>query len=298
MTSHTRYLDHIVGENSPHAPYVEEARLVGTYDIGLAKVNDNPGGHYPDPPVNDIAIQLMTKGNSKAQIDLGCGAFNGRLQKGSFVVSPANTATDYCIDDAFSLYLVSIPYEMFEKTQELIGDSNEFNLDSLYTQAHRDPLVEHLVHRMVDEAGSCSLGNELFVDHAAHILVANIFSMAGRIRKKKRETKALSDAHLDRVRRLIDEKLADKLTLSELADAVDYDVFQFTRAFSIAVGQTPYQYLLGSRMARARDLLAQTSIGLGAVAKRCGFSSQSHFTSAFSKHVGVPPGVYRNEMQS
>ena len=52
------------------------------------------------------------------------------------------------------------------------------------------------------------------------------------------------------------------------------------------------EYLLAWRMAVAKDLLRPDEIGLAEVAERVGYGSASTFSTAFSRHVGVPPGRF------
>ena len=49
------------------------------------------------------------------------------------------------------------------------------------------------------------------------------------------------------------------------------------------------EYLLGWRMALAKDLLRRDSSGIARVAERVGYSSASTFSVAFARHVGMPP---------
>jgi AraC-like DNA-binding protein len=52
------------------------------------------------------------------------------------------------------------------------------------------------------------------------------------------------------------------------------------------------EYLLSWRMALAKDLLRSRGVALAEVAERVGYGSASTFSTAFSKHVGQPPGRY------
>jgi AraC-like DNA-binding protein len=62
--------------------------------------------------------------------------------------------------------------------------------------------------------------------------------------------------------------------------------------FTVAVGHAPMEYLLTWRMAVAKDLLRGGELALATVAERVGYSSASTFSTAFSRHVGQPPGRY------
>jgi AraC-like DNA-binding protein len=45
-------------------------------------------------------------------------------------------------------------------------------------------------------------------------------------------------------------------------------------------------------MAVAKDLLRRHDLGIAEVAERIGYSAASTFSTAFSRHVGVPPSRY------
>ena len=48
-------------------------------------------------------------------------------------------------------------------------------------------------------------------------------------------------------------------------------------------------------MAVAKDVLRREDVGLAEVAERVGYGSASTFSTAFSRHVGRPPGRYARE---
>jgi AraC-like DNA-binding protein len=50
------------------------------------------------------------------------------------------------------------------------------------------------------------------------------------------------------------------------------------------------EYLLAWRTTVAKDLLRRSDLALAEVAERVGYSSASTFSTAFSRHVGQPPG--------
>jgi AraC-like DNA-binding protein len=52
------------------------------------------------------------------------------------------------------------------------------------------------------------------------------------------------------------------------------------------------EYLLGWRMALAKDIFRQERTGVAQVAERVGYSSASTFSVAFARHVGMPPILY------
>ena len=66
----------------------------------------------------------------------------------------------------------------------------------------------------------------------------------------------------------------------------------FFERFRDAVGVAPMEYLLGSRVALAKDLLRRKDITVAEVAEQVGDSSASTFSVAFTRQVGLPPTRY------
>ena len=104
---------------------------------------------------------------------------------------------------------------------------------------------------------------------------------------------ALSDGDLRRVRALVEERLAERLTLSDLAAAVGLPPHRLSRAFRRTTGQPLWSYLLERRVARAEALLGDHTLPLASVALLAGFSSQAHLTTVFRLAKGVTPGAWR-----
>jgi AraC-like DNA-binding protein len=55
------------------------------------------------------------------------------------------------------------------------------------------------------------------------------------------------------------------------------------------------EYLVAWRMAVAKGLLRRRDLALTEVAEHVGYGSASTFSTAFSRHVGRPPGRYARE---
>ncbi len=99
----------------------------------------------------------------------------------------------------------------------------------------------------------------------------------------KRLAAAFRHMHGDPARGWTVEQLARKSALSRSA---------FFDRFSRAVGMPPMEYLLSWRMALAKQLLRRDELAIAEVAERVGYGSASTFSTAFSRHVGQPPGKF------
>jgi AraC family transcriptional regulator len=97
---------------------------------------------------------------------------------------------------------------------------------------------------------------------------------------------------------MIEERLDEGLTVGDLAREIGTSASFLTRAFSAFAGQSPYDYIVSRRIARARALLATTRRPLTDIALSCGFSSQSHMTSALTTRLGLTPTALRRSLLS
>ena len=97
---------------------------------------------------------------------------------------------------------------------------------------------------------------------------------------------------VDRVKVLLASDLARRWTLADIAAEIGHSPVYLTQVFQQVEGLPLYRYQLRMRLARALDLLGQyddlTALGLD-----LGFSSHSHFTSAFSQAYGRSPSEFR-----
>ncbi|MBY0581662.1 MAG: AraC family transcriptional regulator [Sphingomonas sp.] len=103
---------------------------------------------------------------------------------------------------------------------------------------------------------------------------------------------------LRRIDAYIEANLERNIHLSDLAALTGLSVFHFSRVFKLATGSTPYHYVSERRIGYSCRLLAAGDLDMVNVAAACGFASQSHFTSAFSKAMGISPGRYRRNLRS
>lgn len=90
---------------------------------------------------------------------------------------------------------------------------------------------------------------------------------------------------------LMRERLADALTLDELAEYAGLDKFHLCRAFRAQVGMPPHAYLTQLRVLHARELLA-AGVKPKDIAPRVGLYDQSQLNRHFRRTVGMTPGQF------
>ena len=149
-----------------------------------------------------------------------------------------------------------------------------------------------LVRLVGEEAGAANAGREVVLGRLVEILMIEAL----------RASRA-KDAQPGLLRGLADGRVAEALrqmhgdperpwTVAALAGEAGMSRSALFERFTRTVGLRPMEYLLAWRMAVAKDLLRSKGIGLEEVARRVGYGSASTFSTAFSRHVGQPPGRY------
>lgn len=92
----------------------------------------------------------------------------------------------------------------------------------------------------------------------------------------------------------IEDRLAEKLTLEEIAAQAMFSPWQFHRMFTIMVGMPVMAYVRARRMTKAAQELMHTGRRVIEIAQDAGYESQQAFTRAFVKAFGITPGACRH----
>ncbi len=88
---------------------------------------------------------------------------------------------------------------------------------------------------------------------------------------------------------LMEANIEEPMSLDELSRHVGLSRRQLERLFQKHVRCVPTRYYLELRLARARQLLLQTTKPIVDIAFACGFVSAPHFSKCYRDRYGVPP---------
>ncbi|MEM8655204.1 MAG: AraC family transcriptional regulator [Pseudomonadota bacterium] len=275
--------------------YIQHSAILGTRKIGVFEVANNPAGAYPDPPLSEFSLQIATAGLAPAEFDLGVRPFQAVFNRGVALVAPPETNCKYVLDEIFSLMNLGLPVPLFEEAMQAFNDAHKPDLEKLHSMTFRDPRIERMASDILRLSRTGRGTDALAVDHAAFGIVGLLVDKAGKVTRRPGTPTPLSDAEFARVVDLMQDRIEDGATLTELARLSGRDVYQFSRAFRLRAGAPPYKYLVWLRIDRARGMLEATDMPLVEIAYACGFSSQAHMTTVFKKTLGVTPGVLRDK---
>jgi len=149
-----------------------------------------------------------------------------------------------------------------------------------------------LVQLVRDESRETRLAREVVLARLLEVLFIEALRSSAGSAASPGLLRGLADARLAAALRKMHENPAHAWTIAQLANEAALSRSAFFDRFSRAVGISPMEYLLAWRMALAKNMLRRKDSTVAEIADRVGYSSQSTFTVAFTRHVGVPPTRY------
>src|SRR6516165_11952741 len=134
----------------------------------------------------------------------------------------------------------------------------------------------------------------LFLDSIEQAIAAALVdAYAGQSRSVRPLRGGLGPARLRMVKDLVHAKIEEELTLVEMAQSVELSPAHFSRMFRKSTGETPHQFVLRTRIERAKEMLREAEMRVLDVAVACGFKTQQHFARVFRRISGASPTQYR-----
>jgi AraC family transcriptional regulator len=145
------------------------------------------------------------------------------------------------------------------------------------------------------EAGSPT--GKIFGESAATMLAARLLQQYSvRTPKLASDEDGLSSYTLRQVLDYIRSHLSQDLSIIDLAGVAGMSPYYFLRLFKKSMHFTPRQYIIQTRIDRAKELLRSRELSIADIALECGFTSQSHFTNVFRQSIGIAPRAYQRSL--
>lgn len=154
------------------------------------------------------------------------------------------------------------------------------------------PRLTQLIGLLGDEAARDDIGRELILERLIEILLIEALRTGPHHDAEPGLLRGLTDPRTAAALRAMHETIDRDWTVPQLAELAGMSRSAFFTRFTRMVGRRPMEYLVGWRMTVARNLLRESSLSLDEVAQRIGYGSASTFSTAFSRHTGMPPGLF------
>ena len=109
-----------------------------------------------------------------------------------------------------------------------------------------------------------------------------------------REEQIAKNDYAGKAKEFIDKNF-HKITVENVASFVGLDRKYLRLLFVKRYGIPPMDYIMRKRLERAKELLKQTTAGIGVIASSVGYDDALGFSRIFKKHEGVSPKEYREQ---
>ena len=263
--------------------------------------------HLPPSESGELCLQqhsISIMLGNEYQIDwrlAGGKLHSSTMRKGEIGLTPKGIPTQARWYQDVEFLLISLDSSVFKQLEDdkidcdVPGwDAQSDRIEIIPQRGLPDAQIFHLGMALKAElAGGC-LAGKIYADSIAIALATHIIKNHSTLKQVTLESEDnLSERQLKQIIGYVQENLASNLTLPELARLVQMNSYSFCRWFKRSMGVTPHQYVIQSRIDRAKFLLTHTKLTIAEIALDVGCSSQSNFTVLFRKQVGITPKVYR-----
>jgi AraC family transcriptional regulator len=214
---------------------------------------------------------------------------------GAVSVVPAGTGHSWSTRGPIAFTHLYFDPELIHRAVVEAYDRNPTKIHLADALGSAEPLLSHLVGSLREEAAGAE-PLQLLLDSLFDAFLLTLLRRCSNLDQvSARAPCALAPRRLKRVLDCMEARLAEPITLDDLADSAGMSRFHFSRVFRAETGVPPYAYLLHRRAERAKTLLRETHASLPEVMERTGFSSPTRFAANFRRATGRSPAQYRRE---
>ncbi|MEO0839028.1 MAG: AraC family transcriptional regulator [Cyanobacteria bacterium J06643_5] len=216
--------------------------------------------------------------------------------KGDIAIIPANQGFPKTkIDREVPLVELFVDPKLITRTACVLNSIDDIELVPQWQI--RDPLIENMGLALKTELELNGVDSKFYADSMATALSMHLLSRySSRKPQIKQYTGGLSNYKLKEVIDYIQENLDKKLTQIELSNLLCMSPHYFATLFKQSMGMTPYQYVMKSRIEKAKQLLLKRKLTIVEICGEVGFQNQSHFTRVFRQYTNVTPKKFREEI--
>jgi len=200
--------------------------------------------------------------------------------------------------DVMSFRFSPVHLSQFVKTQQPAGRLSDNVLHFKHPSSFSKILslcsrTRQVLETLLNHNYSGSLENIFINAQTQMLLLYSLECMLGEKDVEAFQCKFLAnDADREKInlaREILLEHIGEPLTIRELSRKVAINECYLKKGFKELFGTTIFDFYQGQRMEHARYLLYEKGLSVTDVSVMLGYSSISHFSTAFKKHTGLKP---------
>lgn len=178
----------------------------------------------------------------------------------------------------------------------LYGSSSRFyyerfaEADSPVIRLPQGSGIPALLRRLLEIQRDRSLDTEL---ESSRLLVALLTELLLESKGRDRDPSA-APAYILQLKATLEREYAASHSLDTMAAAHAVNKYHLARTFKRHIGFSPLEYLINTRITRAKELLQYGTLPVADIARAVGVDNASHFINLFKSRTGLTPLAFRN----
>jgi AraC family transcriptional regulator len=251
-----------------------------------------PAGTVSVPDVPDLVLHQALVSGCRATSNLGAGKFSVTTERGSLFLAPPNFAVSASVDRHRHARSLSFPVAQWK---ELLLDSRHdepsFDFGKLHSGPFNSATIRAALRHLWTLCDEAHVPSRLLAQAAGCEILAELYRLSG---KPLTEVKGgLAPWAERRCLEFMRERIAEDVSLDELAAEARLSPFHFARMFKQSFGVPPRVHLTRLRIEKACELLELTNLPVTEIALEVGYSSNQVLARVFLKHMRLSPSDYR-----
>lgn len=208
-----------------------------------------------------------------------------------FLISPMQV-TRYQADEQNPWKYVWIEFDglRVKETLEISGLSVDTPIYESNSRCLSEELMSELIYIAVHS-------KESPLHLIGHLYLA--LDILNRSSKNRRELsrRRMKDYYIKEALSFIEQNFQNNITVQDIADNCSLNRSYFSNIFRSILSQSPQEFLIQYRMAKAAELLKLTKLPIHDISTAVGYPNQLHFSRAFKKTYLVSPRQWRIDNQ-
>ncbi len=175
---------------------------------------------------------------------------------------------------------------------------NRVSIESVHELCVREPLIGGLLSELRKHVQLKRIVDAQIVALSYCLASRVIASLNEKPRKQGEPVRRLSVQAMKKVKDYIASHLAEPIDFAGLAREAGLSTGHFGVLFKATMGMTPTQYILRTRLLKAKEIIGKGDHTIGQVAYLTGFSDHSHLSTQFRRFFGAPPKSFLPDVRT
>tara|TARA_B100000902_G_C27224851_1_gene871599 strand:+ start:354 stop:1229 length:876 start_codon:yes stop_codon:yes gene_type:complete len=269
------------------------------YYYNFSNLDNSKVSVFYETEIRFIQFHFCLSGN--LVFEYNNGGYSFPLQKDSSILlfNPSTKLPVNVImapETKFISILISIEkfHSLFSETFDSIPFLSKENIDKkYYKETKLSPFIITILTQMFNEKISDNV-RKLYIKGKVFELLSLYFNVSKEMDIE--QCPFLADdknvIKIKKVKEIIVARMAEPPSLKELAEEVEISLKNLKEGFKQVYGNTVFGFLIDYKMNIASHMLSSKNYNVNEVAHHLGYSTASHFITAFKNKFGTTPKKY------